>query len=136
MNQELDENFDTERLLALPSISVAEAAWMAGITPESYEKFREQANLAHLPAVPMTELVRSCFTQLGQKETQLAMFRLQLAAALKREQELSEALRSKLTLNMTASYTLSPEPEITNKTSSNSGKNTSNKKSKKRKKKK
>ncbi|MEO5363464.1 MAG: hypothetical protein H7838_07555 [Magnetococcus sp. DMHC-8] len=97
MKQDPTDTLDPRRLDNLPPLSLAEAAWMAGITPDAFERFLEAANLSHLRNLPMMELVRAGFTLLGQREAQLAMFRLQLAAALHREKELTEALHSKLT---------------------------------------
>ena len=75
---------------------------MAGVTTDSFERFLEAAGLSHLRTLPITELLRGGFTLLGQRESQLAMFRLQLASALQREKELTEALHSKLTADMAA----------------------------------
>lgn len=105
MIRELSENFDTKRLDDLPQLSLAEAAWMAGITPDAFERFLDAASLGHLRTISLIELVRSSFTQLGQREAQLAMFRLQLAAALHREKELAEALHSKLTAGSAELFT-------------------------------
>ena len=97
MKQETTDTLDPNRFDNLPPLSLAEAAWLAGVTPDSFERFLEAASLTHLRHMPMTELIRAGFTLLGQREAQLAMFRLQLAAALHREKELTEALHSRLT---------------------------------------
>ncbi len=97
MKTELSDNSDSKPLEALPPLSLAEAAWMAGITPDAFERFLDAISLGHLRQIPITELVRTSFTLLGQREAQVAMFRLQLASALQREQELTQALHSKLT---------------------------------------
>ena len=97
MKTELSDNSDSKPLETLPPLSLAEAAWMAGITPDAFERFLDAISLGHLRQIPITELVRTSFTLLGQREAQVAMFRLQLASALQREQELTQALHSKLT---------------------------------------
>ncbi|MBF0462213.1 MAG: hypothetical protein HQL87_12540 [Magnetococcales bacterium] len=109
MRQEPTENSDPKRLENLPQLSLAEAAWMAGVTPDSFERFLEVANLGPVRSLPILDLVRAGFTLLGQREAQLAMFRLQLAAALQREKELTEALQSQLTAGM-AVLSVSPPP--------------------------
>ncbi|MBF0379451.1 MAG: hypothetical protein HQL69_00430 [Magnetococcales bacterium] len=63
---------------------------------ESYEKFLTVAGVDDLRSIKPDELVRIAFTLLGQKESQLVMLRLQLAATLQREKELADALGSKL----------------------------------------
>ncbi|MBF0161250.1 MAG: hypothetical protein HQL88_03090 [Magnetococcales bacterium] len=104
MKEEENETLDPKRLEQLPAVSLAEAAWMAGVTTDSFERFLDAATLSHLRALPLLELVRGCFTLLGQREAQLAMFRLQLAAALQREKELAEALHSKLTAHLETAF--------------------------------
>ena len=96
MDQTKFETVDTTRFENLPSLSVAEAAWMAGVTLEAYERFMTVAGVNDLRAVGPDKLVRTAFTLLGQKESQLVMLRLQLAATLQREKELAELLGSKL----------------------------------------
>lgn len=136
MNNELSEDFDTQRLEGLPQLSLAEAAWMAGITPDAFEQFLGAISLSHLRHVPITELVRAAFTLLGQREAQVAMFRLQLATALQREQELTEALHSKLTAG-SAEFFMPQTPSRSAPSPSTSPLSpVSHKKSKKRKKKK
>lgn len=110
MRDESTEPLDPKRLETLPQLSLAEAAWMAGITPDAFERFLSAANLSHLRTMPITELVRAGFTLLGQREAQLAMFRLQLATALQREKELIEVLHSKLTLDTTPFVASHPTP--------------------------
>jgi hypothetical protein len=96
MSQTEFEAVDATRFEGLPSLSVAEAAWMAGVTLESYEKFLTVAGVDDLRSIKPDELLRVAFTLLGQKESQLVMLRLQLAATLQREKELADALGSKL----------------------------------------
>ncbi len=91
------DGFDTAQFDDLPTLSFTEAAWMAGVTPESLERSLENVGLTDTRNIPLSRLVQSGFTLLGQRDSQLAMFRMQLAAALQREKELAEALRSKLT---------------------------------------
>lgn len=111
MKEEIPEDFDTKRLENLPQLSHAEAAWMAGITPDSFERFLKATNLEHLRNIPVTELVRSGFTLLGQREAQLAMFRMQLATALHREKELTELLHAKLLDGSTEHFMPHKEPK-------------------------
>lgn len=95
MNQS-DTMVNKERFQDLPSLSVSEAAWMAGVTLETYERFMTVAGVEDMRAVRPDVLIRTAFTLLGQKESQLVMLRLQLAATLQREKELAEALGSRL----------------------------------------
>ncbi|MEO5348194.1 MAG: hypothetical protein H7836_00900 [Magnetococcus sp. YQC-3] len=101
MKTDSPDTFDPKRLESLPTLSPAEATWMAGITSEAFARFQEAANLGQQTALSITTLLRASFTQLAQREAQLAMFRLQLATALNREKELTEALHSKLTAGLT-----------------------------------
>ena len=95
--QQLDfEPVDTEQFKGLPALSANEAAWMSGVTLEAYERFMKAAGVDDLRSIRPDKLVRTAFTLLGQKESQLVMLRLQLAATLQREKELAEALGSKL----------------------------------------
>ncbi len=120
------DGFDVSRFDALPTLSFSEAAWMAGVTAESLERSLESAGLTDIRNIPLNRLVKSGFTLLGQRDSQLAMLRMQLAAALQREKELAEALHSKLTL-------VDPPVTLTGKTVSAEPKK--EKKSKKKKKK-
>ncbi len=96
MSQPEPESVDASRFETLPSLSVTEAAWMAGVTLEAYEKFMSVAGVEDLRSIKPDELIRTAFTLLGQKESQLVMLRLQLSATLLREKELADALGSKL----------------------------------------
>ncbi|MBF0453583.1 MAG: hypothetical protein HQL72_02055 [Magnetococcales bacterium] len=99
MDRSESETVDTTRFDTLPTLSVTEAAWMAGVTLEAYERFMTVAGMTDLRSIKADKLIRTAFTLLGQKESQLTMLRLQLAATLQREKELSEALGSKLSQN-------------------------------------
>jgi hypothetical protein len=96
MDQSELNTVDRDRFKDLPNLTVSEAAWMAGVTLEAYERFMTVAGITDLRAIQPDKLVRTAFTLLGQKESQLVMLRLQLAATLQREKELAEALGSKL----------------------------------------
>jgi hypothetical protein len=96
MSQSELEAVDTSRFENIIPLSVTEAAWMAGVTLEAYEKFMRVAGVEDLRSIKPDELIRTAFTLLGQKESQLVMLRLQLSATLLREKELAEALGSKL----------------------------------------
>lgn len=128
MKPELPENFDVGRFEELKPLSLAESAWMAGVTQEAFERFLDAAGLGHLRHIPMTELVRAGFTLLGQREAQLAMFRLQLSASLIREKELAEALHSKLTVDSSEFFIAKP---LTKSDTASSQKKTKKKKGKK-----
>ena len=130
MDQTKFETVDTTRFENLPSLSVAEAAWMAGVTLEAYERFMTVAGVNDLRAVGPDKLVRTAFTLLGQKESQLVMLRLQLAATLQREKELAEALGSKLSQHTPLPMTFTEDGSATN-----IGQETDRVKKKKRKKK-
>lgn len=113
MTQKPSEVFDAKQLENVPPLARAEAAWLAGITPDAFERFLLAAGLDKMDAISVMELVRVGFTQLGQREAQLAMFRLQLAAALQREKELTETLHSKLTKGAAALFPASTGAPVT-----------------------
>ncbi|MBF0193569.1 MAG: hypothetical protein HQL71_03385 [Magnetococcales bacterium] len=130
MNQTEFEAVDAKRFEGLPSLSVAEAAWMAGVTLESYEKFMTVAGVDDLRSIKPDELLRIAFTLLGQKESQLVMLRLQLAATLQREKELADALGSKLSQHTPLPIDYFPD-ESSASMEQDSGKNKKKKKKKK-----
>ncbi|WP_130471388.1 hypothetical protein [Candidatus Magnetaquicoccus inordinatus] len=114
MKLETTDSPDQKRLDNLPQLTLSEAAWMAGITPDALERFLTSTPLAGMRNLPLLELVRACFTLLGQREAQMAIMRLQLTSALQREKELSEALHSKLSEGLhflTIAPPASKEPE-------------------------
>ncbi|MBF0342465.1 MAG: hypothetical protein HQL95_16090 [Magnetococcales bacterium] len=85
---------DASRLDGIPSCSLAEMAWMAGLAEEALRRYLEEANtLAGEAGLPLPALIRAAFTLLGRKENQAAMLRQQLTSTLERERELSETLR-------------------------------------------
>jgi hypothetical protein len=118
MKLDLTDNPDLKRLENLPQLSLSEAAWMAGITPDALERFLAASALGAARTVPLLELVRASFTILGQREAQLAILRLQLTASVQREKELTEALHANLSegyhfLNVTPAPTPEPTPPPT-----------------------
>ncbi len=96
MSQSENEAGDMKHLQDLPELSSSEAAWMAGVTEAAYEEFMSVAGIEDPQKIQTDRLVRTAFTLLGQKESQLVMMRLQLASTLQREKELAELLGSKL----------------------------------------
>ncbi|MBF0098970.1 MAG: hypothetical protein HQM05_16725, partial [Magnetococcales bacterium] len=114
MKLDLTDNPDLKRLENLPQLTLSEAAWMAGVTPDALERFLAVSALGAVRTVPLLELVRAAFTILGQREAQLAILRLQLTASLQREKELTEALHANLSdgLNF-LTVTPAPTPEPT-----------------------
>ena len=96
MKLQHSDGFDPSRFKDLPTLSFSEAAWFAGITLEAFERVMTEGNHDDLRNIPLPDLVRTGYTLLAQKESQLTLFRMQLAAALKREQELAELLHTKL----------------------------------------
>lgn len=83
-------------------ITTTDAAWTVGITQEALDRLIETSGITHTMdpdgtrRVDLSTLLRLGFTQLGQREAQVAMLRIQLSAALEREQQLLSALQSKL----------------------------------------
>lgn len=96
MHEISSEGFDPSRFDDLPDLSPVDAAWMAGVTLESLERSLASVGITDSRTIPLKRLVGIGFTLLGQRDSQLAMLRLQLAAALQRERELAEALRAGL----------------------------------------
>ncbi|MEO5367602.1 MAG: hypothetical protein H7831_14850 [Magnetococcus sp. WYHC-3] len=94
--------FDLSRFEGIPPLALTEAAWLVGITPEAFKRFMESTGMdmvtdaASEPQVALLDLIRLGFQLLGQKESQVAMLRMQLAATLEREKELAAALKQKV----------------------------------------
>ncbi|ABK45765.1 hypothetical protein Mmc1_3275 [Magnetococcus marinus MC-1] len=87
----------------LPELSLKDAAWLAGITPDAMLRFLAAAGLeldtdqdASELQLTVPQLMRAVFLLLGQKDNRIAMLRMQLAAALNREKELAAALQADL----------------------------------------
>lgn len=73
---------DASRFEKLPPLTLEEAAWLAGVTPEAMGLFLESGGLrpalVEKKGVAPLELVRIGYSLLSQKETQLEMMRLLL----------------------------------------------------------
>ncbi|MBF8271934.1 MAG: hypothetical protein HW380_1039 [Magnetococcales bacterium] len=91
MNKRLDL-----KLGELPPMAIVDAAWIAGIAREAMEKFVSENNLPIDRPVTVTELLHTAFHLLGYKQIQVDLLTRQLHSALSREQELSQALQSRL----------------------------------------
>jgi hypothetical protein len=91
-----DAFFDPSPYERLPALSVNAAAWIAGVTPEAFAHLLESSGRSCPDSIALLDLARSGFFLLAQKETQVAMLRLQLNAALEREKELVAALQAKI----------------------------------------
>ncbi|MBF0192053.1 MAG: hypothetical protein HQL99_13070 [Magnetococcales bacterium] len=88
---------DTARFDEWPDLSLAEAAWLAGVAEEAMQRHLEESNThAGAGGWSLSSLMRALFTLLGRKENQASMLRQQLTAALERERELSDTLRTGL----------------------------------------
>ncbi|MBF0272637.1 MAG: hypothetical protein HQL98_11315 [Magnetococcales bacterium] len=88
---------DTARFEQLPDLSLSEAAWLAGVAEEAMQRYLEESNThSNADGLPLSSLMRALFMLLGRKETQASMLRQQLTAALERERELSDTLRTGL----------------------------------------
>lgn len=99
--------FNPSLLDDLPPLTIPEAAWLAGVTEEAFERFLLASNTSRTRGldgaiyVTLGSLVKAGFTLLGQKEAQVTMLRMQLTTALKREQELVGALKEKIAFHHT-----------------------------------
>lgn len=86
----------------LPSLTVTDAAWLAGVTEETLQRLITTGRLSQVgdrtgtTRVGMGDIFRAVFVQFGQKDSQIAMLRMQLASAIQREKELAELLHGKL----------------------------------------
>lgn len=82
---------EASRFEKLPPLTLEEAAWLAGVTPEAMGLFLDNGGLrpalVEKKGVALLELVRIGYSLLSQKETQLEMMRL----LLDREPDLSAA---------------------------------------------
>ncbi|MBF0184699.1 MAG: hypothetical protein HQM06_09970 [Magnetococcales bacterium] len=112
MKLDTPETTDNNRLENLPPLTLSEAAWMAGITADALERFLASTTLGAVRSLSVLDLVRACFTLLGQREAQLAIFRLQLTASLQREKELTNALHSKLHEDLQLATPPAPTAEV------------------------
>ncbi len=92
--------FDASRFSTLPELSLAEAAWLAGVAEEALQSYLQEANALPMNGmISVQNLCRAVFTLLGRMENQALLLRQQLSLTLDREKELSETLRSGLLLS-------------------------------------
>lgn len=97
-----NDGSDLQRLRNLPSLSLEDAAWVAGISPEALNGFLEAAGIKvatggdGVVRVPVNDLLRGGFALVSRKETQVTMLRTQLHGALEREKGLAAALQMQL----------------------------------------
>lgn len=96
------EGSDLLKWRGMPSLTMEDAAWLAGITPEALGGFLAGAGIKvasgsdGVARVAVQDLVRGGFAIASRKETQVAMLRSQLHAALEREKSLAQALQLQL----------------------------------------
>ncbi|MBF0188914.1 MAG: hypothetical protein HQL50_13410 [Magnetococcales bacterium] len=109
--------FDDAKLDEIPPLSLPEAAWLAGITPEAFSAFLEISNAdvektdEDERSIRLLDLIQAAFTVLGQRESQMVMLRMQLAKALSREKDLVEILKKRIQLDDPLSLTTPEEAE-------------------------
>lgn len=100
----------------LPSLTTTDAAWLAGVTEETLERVIQTGRVACAAdqtgrkRIGLADLSRAVFAQFGQKDSQVAMLRMQLASALKREKELLELLHDRLFSDLPGTAAAEPEP--------------------------
>ncbi|OSM01813.1 hypothetical protein [Magnetofaba australis] len=88
---------DAIRADDLPDVSLTNAAFLAGVAPEALRRLLAIAAVKPQDnEINLGELIRAAFLALTTKETQTAMLRLQLHAALEREKSLVEALQQQI----------------------------------------
>ncbi|MBF0110082.1 MAG: hypothetical protein HQL76_13010 [Magnetococcales bacterium] len=80
----------------LPAMSVADAAWTAGIAVEAMERFLADADLSPGQSLRVSDLLQSAFHLLGFRQLQVELLSRQLWDALNRERELVLALQTRL----------------------------------------
>ncbi|HAT51643.1 MAG: hypothetical protein HQL07_13170 [Nitrospirae bacterium] len=117
------------KLNELPALGVADAAWVIGIAAEALEQFLSETNHPVDQPITVSELLHTAFHQLGYKQLQSDLLSQQLRASLSREQELTQALQSRLDVSIPASAIQSELPEFPTK-SAISSKNKKKKKAK------
>ncbi|MBF0370907.1 MAG: hypothetical protein HQL52_15770 [Magnetococcales bacterium] len=84
MGRKNKAHFDLSHLDTLPGLTLADGAWLAGISPEALGEFLREGDQAGILKVskdkegdiPLEDLVRLGFSLLGRKEAQLTMLRL------------------------------------------------------------
>lgn len=111
------------KLNELPALKIADAAWIVGIAAEALEQFLSENNHPVDQPVTVSALLHIAFHQLGYKQLQSDLLSQQLRASLSREQELTQALQSRLDVSVSASMPQSELPEFTIKSVSSSKKN-------------
>ncbi|MBF0610629.1 MAG: hypothetical protein G8345_15335 [Magnetococcales bacterium] len=95
------EGSEVQKIRALPSVTLEDAAWLAGITPEALQGFLEAAAIKTAATdgstrVAVSDLIRGGFSVASRRETQVTMLRTQLHSALEREKALANALQLQL----------------------------------------
>ncbi len=102
----------------LPPMPLAEASWLAGVSLDSFERIVQASGMEVIQErygqrlITLQGILRVGFSLLGQRESQLAMLRIQLERALAREKELTEALQSGIALDDPLKITTYPEPKL------------------------
>lgn len=97
-----NDGSDLLKFRNLPSLSVEDAAWVAGITPEALHGFLAAAGIKvatggdGVTRISLNDLLRGGFSLVSRKETQVTMLRTQLHGALEREKGLAAALQMQL----------------------------------------
>ncbi|MGN7612416.1 hypothetical protein ACQZV8_10060 [Magnetococcales bacterium HHB-1] len=98
------EGFDVNLLENLPPLTFSEAAWIVGISAEAFQRFMQMSGLQPVTLangqkrITLASLLKAGFNLLMQRESQLAMLRVQFSATLERERDLATALREKIHL--------------------------------------
>ncbi|MBF0620822.1 MAG: hypothetical protein HQL54_02730 [Magnetococcales bacterium] len=100
----MSDGFDIAYLESAPIVPLADAAWLAGLTPDAFTGFLKDTNIPLLKnpqgvqCIRIIELIRAGYGLLGQKESRILMLRMQLEKALNREKELVEILGTQVSL--------------------------------------
>ncbi|MEO5327680.1 MAG: hypothetical protein H7829_05485 [Magnetococcus sp. THC-1_WYH] len=110
------------KLNELPALKIADAAWIVGIAAEALEQFLSETNHPVDQPITVSELLHTAFHQLGYKQLQADLLSQQLRASLSREQELTQALQSRLDVSIPASPPQSELPEFPTKLADSSKK--------------
>ena len=105
MNAKSGKKLGSSDLNAASTLTFTDAAWMVGMTPEAFEHLVQAGGAAFTEDasgekfITLADILRLGFSMTAQKESQVAMLRMQLSTALEREKELAAQLQEKLDIN-------------------------------------
>ncbi|MBF0588919.1 MAG: hypothetical protein HQL53_07325 [Magnetococcales bacterium] len=116
-----EERSDQPRWDQVPPMSLQEAAWICGVSQDAFERIIRASGMDVVKGplgrrtISLQNMLRVGYSLLGQRESQLAMLRIQLDKALTREKDLATVLQSGVALDDPLNITTAtpkPEPKV------------------------